>query len=156
MSLMDKLNDFFGQDSSRADDYRDFDRRVRENPGDISDEEAARRYREMMSNADDNFDDGGEGERGFGNLSSDERRQVAQRYREANDDKGRSFEGYNRDLNDDEASSPRELNRMTREAARKDPDLLDSIFGNKGPLSSTAGRAVLAGLAAAAARKYLK
>ena len=67
---MDKLNQFFGQDTKREDEYRDFERRYRENPDSISDEEAARRYREMAQHDDmndmDDPDTEAEYERGGG------------------------------------------------------------------------------------------
>jgi hypothetical protein len=153
--LLGKLEGFFNQDPKREEDYRDFERRTREDPNSISDEEAARRYREMMANQADDPADDEEGEKAFNQMPAEDRRKLAQRYREANDDNGRSFQGYNRDMNDEQASSPRELSRMTREAARNDPDLLESVFGKNSPLSSTAGKAALAGLAAIAARKFL-
>lgn len=154
--LLGKLEGFFKQDPQREQDYRDFDKRVQNDPNSISDEEAARRYREMVANQeDDDPETEAESERAFDKLPADDRRKLAQHYREANDDSGRSFQGYNKDLDDEQASSPRELSRMTREAARKDPDLLEGLFGKNSPLSSTAGKAALAGLAAFAARKFL-
>lgn len=55
--MFDKRNEFFAQDSNREQDYRDFERRYRENPESISDEEAARRYREMMAQHSDDLDE---------------------------------------------------------------------------------------------------
>ncbi len=154
--LLGKLEGFFNQDPKREEDYRDFERRAREDPNSISDEEAARRYREMMANLDDNDPDTEtESERAFDKLSPEDRRKLAQHYREATNDSSRPFQGYSKDVNEDQATSPRELSRMTREAARNDPDLLESLFGKNSPLSSTAGKAALAGVAALAARKFL-
>ncbi len=155
--LLGKLEGFFGQDKNREQDYRDFERRVREDPSSISDEEAARRYREMMANQDDDNspETQAENERAFDQMPADDRRKLAQRYREANDDSGRSFQGYDQGMDEEKAASPRELSRMTREAARNDPDLLEGLFGKNSPLTSTAGKAALAGLAALAARKFL-
>ena len=153
--LLGKLEGFFGQDKNREQDYRDFEKRQREDPNGISDEEAARRYREMMANDDDDSPETqAEQEKAFGQLSPEERKQVAARYKQANDDPSSTFQGY--DANDEEtASSPRELSRMSKRAAKEDPDLLEGIFGKGSPLTSTAGKAALAGLAAFAARKFL-
>ncbi|MDG5726841.1 hypothetical protein, partial [Acinetobacter baumannii] len=81
------------QDSSKQDEYRDFDRRYHEDPDGISEEEAARRYREMMAHTDDDLDDPeaeAEYERAFSRMSPDERRELARHYREAHHDGSRS------------------------------------------------------------------
>lgn len=158
--MFDKLNEFFTQDSSREQDYRDFERRYRENPDSISDEEAARRYREMMAQHSDDLDDDSpetqsEFERAFSKLSPEERRALAQRYQQASRDSSRSYQGYRDDLDEERAASPRELARMTQRASREDPDLLESLMGPNSPLSGTGGRMAMAGLAALAARRFL-
>ena len=154
---MDKLTDLFGGDKGRQDDLRDFERRHRENPDDISEQEAARRYREMMANTQDADEDEemqGEYERAFSHMSSEERRTLAERYQEAHHDSRRSFEGYaGQDLG--HAASPRELGRMTRHAAQRDPDLLQQLIGPNSPLSGRVGKMVMAGLASYAAKRFL-
>lgn len=155
--MFDKLNQFFGQDQGRADDYRDFEQRVRDDPDSISDAEAARRYREMMAQQDDAQDDpttDAEYEEVFARMSPDERRELARRYMDASRDKDRPFDGY-RDEGEERAASPRELGRMTRQASRQDPDLLEGLLGQGSPLTSTGGKIAMAGLAALAARKFL-
>ena len=155
---MDKLTDLFGGDQSRQDDLRDFERRHRENPDDISEEEAARRYREMMEHSQDSDEDEemhGEYERAFSQMSPEERRSLAQRYQEADRDGGRSFEGYPKDQDLERSASPRELGRMTRHAARKDPDLLQQLTGPNSPLSGRIGKMAMSGLAAFAAKRFL-
>jgi len=157
--MFDKLNEFMGQDTNRQDEYRDFERRYRENPESISDEEAARRYREMMAHLDDGIEDDpdaeSEYERAFSRMSEDERRELARRYQEANRDSSRSFQGYRDGQDLDRASSPRELGRMTRQASQQDPDLLESLLGSNSPLNSTGGKMAMAGLAAFAAKRFL-
>ena len=155
---MDKLNDLFGGDQSRADDLRDFERRHRENPDDISDEEAARRYREVMAHTEDADEDEemqGEYERAFSQMSPEERRSLAQRYQEADRDDSRPYSGYRQDQDLEQASSPRELGRMTRQAAQKDPGLLEQLMGPGSPLSGRVGRMAMSGLAAYAARRFM-
>ncbi len=155
--MFDKLNDFFGQDNSRQDDYRDFDRRLREDPNSISDEEAARRYREMAQHQGDQDDPemDAEYENAFSKLSPQERRTLAEHYQKANNDSSRSFQGYNDGQDLEQASNPRELGRMTRKASQQDPDLLTSLLGSNSPLNSTGGKMAMAGLAAFAAKKFL-
>ncbi len=160
--MFDKLNEFFGQDSSREQDYRDFERRYREDPSSISNEEAARRYREMMQHQDDtDIDDANdpeaeaEYEQAFSKMSPDERRALARRYQEANRDDSRSFQGYRDGTDPEQAASPRELSRMTRQASKQDPDLLTSLLGPNSPLNSTGGKVAMAGLAAFAAKRFL-
>ena len=156
--MYDKLNQFFGQDSNREGDYRDFERRLRENPDSISDEEAARRYREMAQHHDDP-DDGpemdAEYEQAFSRMSSDERRELARHYQEAHSDNNRSFQGFPDSMDMNRASSPRELGRMTRQASQQDPNLLESLLGGNSPLASTGGKMAMAGLAALAAKRFL-
>ena len=156
---MDKLNQFFGQDTKREDEYRDFERRYRENPDSISDEEAARRYREMAQHDDmndmDDPDTEAEYERAFSRMSPDERRELARRYQDASRDSSSGFNGYRDDYDDNRASSPRELGRMTRQASQQDPNLLEGLLGQGSPLTSTGGKIAMAGLAALAARKFL-
>jgi len=156
--MFDKMNEFFGQDQNRQDEYRDFERRYRENPDQISEQEAARRYREMMAHMDDSDEDEevhSEYERTFGQMSPQERRTLAERYQQATRDNSRAYDGYQDDYDLDRASSPRELARMTRRAAQKDPDLLQQLMGQNSPLSGTAGKMALAGLAAFAAKRYM-
>lgn len=156
--MFDKLTQFMDQDSSRKDDYRDFERRHREDPDGISDEESARRYREMMAHAPDDLDDpeaDAEYERAFSKMSEGERRELAQRYQAAHRDSSRSFGGYQDDHDLDRASSPRELGRMTRQASQQDPDLLTSLLGPGSPLASRGGKMAMAGLASFAVRRFL-
>ncbi len=155
--MQDKLSQFFGQDTNREQEYRDFERRYREDPDSISDEEAARRYREI-SQHDDDMDDPdteAEYERAFSRMSSDERQDLARRYQDAHRDSSRGFQGYRDDYDLDRASSPRELGRMTRQASQQDPNLLEGLLGQGSPLASTGGKMAMAGLAAFAAKRFL-
>ena len=155
--MQDKLSQFFGQDTNREQEYRDFERRYRENPDSISDEEAARRYREIAQHDDDmdGPDTEAEYERAFSRMSADERQDLARRYQDAHRDSSRGFQGYRDDYDLDRASSPRELGRMTRQASQQDPDLLEGLLGGNSPLASTGGKIAMAGLAAMAAKKFL-
>ena len=155
--MFDKLNQLMGQDSGKRDDYRDFERRYREDPDGISEEEAARRYREMMAHSDDDLGDpqaDAEYERAFSRMSPDERRELARRYQDASSGSSSPFDGFG-GLDLDRAASPRELGRMTRQASQQDPNLLEGLLGQGSPLTSTGGKIAMAGLAALAARKFL-
>lgn len=158
--MFDKIGEFLNQDPKRQEEYQDFQRRYQENPDQLSDEEAARRYRELMAQAggEDDYDDQEAQQaydEAFGKLSESERRALAERYLEATQDDSRPYQGYERGQDLDRASSPRELGRMTRKAAQQDPDLLEQIVGPNSPLSGKAGRMALAGLAVFAAKRFL-
>ena len=154
--MFDKLTEFMGQ-GGREDEYRDFERRYQEDPGSISQTEAAQRYRDMMAHAPDDLDDPdaeAEYERAFSQMSPEQRRELARQYQDADRDSSRSFGGFQgQDL--DQAASPRELGRMTRQAAQRDPSLLTSLLGSNSPLASPAGKRALMGLAMFAARRFL-
>jgi hypothetical protein len=151
--VTDALNDFFNQDTSRQQDYRDFVGRYDNDPEEISDVEAARRYREIMAKVDNDDQDMSNAYNDlFGKLNADERRQLAERFREANANDGRPYHGYDTNV---DSFSPRELGRMTRRAANQDPDLLEEIFGRNSPIASGKGKMILASLAVMAARKFL-
>lgn len=156
--MMDRLGQYFGQDQTRESDYRDFDQRYRQSPDNIDEREARTRYRDMMQNMDDDDDDEEmerEYERTFGQMPEQDRRALANQYRQATSDPQRSYQGYQDDYDENRASSPRELGRMTRRAAKQDPDLLEQLAGPGNPLAGTAGKLAMAGLAAAAASKFL-
>lgn len=155
--MFDKLDQFMGQDSNKQDEYRDFERRYREDPDGISEEEAARRYREMMAHSGDDLDDPeaeSEYERAFSRMSEGERRELARRYQDASSGSSSPFDGFG-GLDLDRAASPRELGRMTRQASQQDPNLLSSLLGPGSPLSGPAGRMALTTLASFAARRFL-
>ena len=152
-SFLDRLGDFFGQDTRREQEYRDFEQRYRENPNQISDAEAARRNREMMATMNDDNADYADDEV-FGRLSSQERRLMAQRYQEATRDPSRPYQGYPEGMSLDEASQPRNLGRLSRQAAREDGDLLEQLVGPDSPLNSTGARLALAGGAAYVASRF--
>jgi hypothetical protein len=124
---MDLLQQFLGGDRQRQDDYDDFVRRFQNDPHSISDEEAAHRYREMMRNAPpDALEEANE--YAFGQLDPQDRRQVAERFRQRHDDPSSPFQGFQyRD--DDEAADPRNLGRMMRQAEDQDPSFLEQILG---------------------------
>jgi hypothetical protein len=154
--MLDRLSQFLGQDESRQQEYRDFERRYNEDPNQISDAEAARRYREMMSQIDNDDDEdvGSAYDQAFGRMSEQDRRALAQRFREATRDPRRPYQGYPEDMDLDRAAQPRELGRMTRRASQEDPDLLEQLVGSNSPLNSTAGKMALAGAAAFLAQRY--
>ncbi|HMQ29363.1 MAG TPA: hypothetical protein PKD53_01495 [Chloroflexaceae bacterium] len=163
---MDLLQQFFG-DGGRQDDYDDFVRRFESSPEEISDEEASRRYREMLHNAPPELVEEAN-EHALTHLNTDQRRALARRFREANDDPGTSFHGFSfRD--EDEAAQPRNLGRMMKQADEQDQGLLEQILGvgqsrsmgggqggDPGSLLSTPlGKAALAAGAAFLANRFL-
>lgn len=156
--MFDRLKDFFDSDPRRRQDYELFEQTYRNDPDGISEREAARRYRELMARTEESDETDemlAEYERAFEHLTPEERRRLAERYLEANRDERRAFDGFPEDESVERASSPRELGRMTRRAAKTDPDLLEELVGPDSPLASRGGRLALAGLAAFAASRFL-
>jgi hypothetical protein len=150
---MDLLQKFFGTNPQAQQDYGEFVRRYQDDPNSISDEEAARRYREMMRNAPPDVAADAH-EHAFGQLPQQDRSALADRYRAAAQDPNRPFDGYNYS-DPNEAADPRNLGRMSRQAEQQDPDLFDKVLGKDSPLNSTLGRAALAGAAAYVASRVL-
>jgi hypothetical protein len=149
----DLLQKFLGTNPQRQQEYADFVQRYQDDPTSISDAEAARRYREMMRNAPPDLADQAH-DQAFGQLPSQDRRQLADRFRDATQDPNRPFDGYN--YNDpNQAADPRNIGRMARQADQQDPNLMDQLLGKNSPLNSTLGRAALAGAAAYIASRVL-
>ena len=73
---MDLLQKFFGTNPQRQQEYGEFLDRYQRDPGSISDEEAARRYREMMRNAPPDLA-AQANEHAFGQLPQQDRRALA-------------------------------------------------------------------------------
>ncbi len=111
---MDLLQKFLGSNPQKQQDYADFVQRYQNDPNSISDEEAARRYRELMRNAPQNLADEAH-QHGFGQMPEQDRQQLAQQYQDANRNPGRPFDGYNSN-NPNDAADPRQLGRMTQQA----------------------------------------
>lgn len=152
--LMDRLGQFFGQDNTRQQEYQDFTQRYQNDPSQISDAEAARRYREMASQLDDDDLDEAH-EQAFNQMTPQDRRAMAQQYQQATRDPQRPYQGYPSDMDLDQAADPRNLGRMTRQAGQQDPDLLEQIVGPNSALNSTGAKLAMAGAAAFLASKYL-
>lgn len=151
---MDLLQKFFGTNPQRQQEYGEFLDRYQRDPGSISDEEAARRYREMMRNAPPDLA-AQANEHAFGQLPQQDRRALADHFRSASQDPNRPFDGYS--YNDpNEAADPRNLGRMAGRASEQDPDLLGQLVGPNSPLNSTIGKAALAAGAAFLASRVLR
>lgn len=152
--MLDRLGQFFGQDNSRQQEYQDFTQRYNQDPSQISDAEAARRYREMMSQMhDQDLDD--VNEQAFGQLPPQDRRVLAQRFQDATRDPNRPYQGYPQNMELDQAADPRQLGRMAQQAGREDPDLLEQLVGPNSGLNSTGAKLAMAGAAAFLASRYL-
>ena len=150
---MDLLQKFLGTNPQRQQEYGDFVQRYQDDPNGISDSEAARRYRELLRNAPPELAEEAH-EHAFGQLPQQDRRQLADQFRDATQDPNRPFDGYN--YNDhNQAADPRSIGRMAHQAEGQDPDLLEQLIGKGSPLNSTLGRAALAGAAAYIASRAL-
>lgn len=150
---MDLLQQFFGTNPQRQQEYADFIQRYQDDPNSISDEEAARRYREMMRNASPNMAAEAH-QHAFEQLPQQDRRAVADRFRSATEDPNRPYDGYTYN-NVDEAADPRNLGQMAGRASEKDPDLLEQLVGKDSPLNSTMGKVAMAAGAAFLASRFL-
>lgn len=150
---MDLLQQFFGTNPQRQQEYADFVQRYQDDPNSISDEEAARRYREMMRNASPKMAAEAH-QHAFEQLPQQDRRAVADRFRSATEDPNRPFDGYTYS-NADEAADPRNLGQMAGRASEKDPDLLEQLVGKDSPLNSTMGKVAMAAGAAFLASRFL-
>jgi hypothetical protein len=154
--MMDRLNQFFGQDNNRTQEYQDFSQRYQQDPHQISEAEAARRYREMMAHGqfdDNDLDD--VHEQSFNQMPEQDRRALAQRFQSATQDPSRPYQGYPQDMDLDQAAQPRNLGRMARRSAQEDPDLLEQLVGPNSGLNGTGAKLAMAGAAAFLASKYL-
>lgn len=154
--LMDRLGQFFGQDPNRQQDYQDFAQRYQNDPSQISEAEAARRYRELMASGqlrDDDVDEANQ--QAFQQMPQQDRRALAEQFQQATRDPRRPYQGYPQDLGLDQAADPRQLGRMASRASREDPDLLEQLVGPNSPLNSTGAKLAMAGAAAYLASKYM-
>jgi hypothetical protein len=150
---IDLLQQFFGTNPQRQQEYSDFLQRYNNDPNSISDEEAARRYREMMRNAPPDLA-AQANQHAFGQLPQQDRTALADQFRHASQDPNRPFDGYTYN-NPNEAADPRHLGRMASQASQQDPDLLTQLVGPNSPLNSTLGKAALAAGAAFLASRVL-
>lgn len=153
MAINDLLQQIFGGDKQRQDDYADFARRAQQDPSSISDEEAARRYREMMRNAPPEVVAEANAHVAE-QLPQEDRDKMADVFRKATNDPDRPYDGYNYP-DHDTATKPDSLGRMAGQASQQDPDLLEQLAGKDSPLNSTIGRAALAAGAAYLASRVL-
>lgn len=152
--MMDRLGQFFGQDPQRQQDYQNFSQRYQQDPNSISDQEAAQRYRELMSQANPQDVEAAH-QQAFGQLPEPDRQQLAQQFQQAHQDQSRPFQGYPQGMDLNSAAQPQQLSRMAAQAHQQDPDLMTQLVGPSSPLASTGGKLALAGAAAFLASRYL-
>lgn len=133
-------------------DYLDFLKRYQDDPSSISDAEAARRYREMMSNTPAGMSADAHAS-ALDHLSAAERAKLAEQYKQAHNDPNSPFDGYTSD--DDQAADPSNLGRMAAQAGQQAPDLFDKVLGQGSPLGGTLGKMAMAGVAAYMASRML-
>jgi hypothetical protein len=150
---LDRLQEMLGGSPQQQQDAADFLRRYQDDPGSISDAEAARRYREMMRNAPADMAADAHSS-ALDQLSAEERAKLADQYKQAHNDPNSPFDGYQHD-DPSQAADPGNLGRMAHQAEQQDPDLFDKIFGQGSPLGSTLGKLAMAGVAAYMASRVL-
>lgn len=145
---IDLLQQILG--GGQQQDYQDFLRRYQQNPAEISDAEAAQRYRELMRNAPAGVAADAHAQ-ALSRLSAAERGKLAEQYQQAHDNTNSPFDGFVQN----DPSDPANLGRMAHQAEQQDPDLFDKVFGQGSPLGGTLGKMVLAGVAAYMASRVL-
>ena len=150
---MDLLQQFLGRSPQRQQEYADFLQRFQSDPNSISDEEAARRYREMMQNASPELA-AQANQQVFSQLPQQDRQALAQHFQRAHNDPNQQFDGYTYS-DPNQAADPRNLGRMASQATQQQPDLLRQLVGQNSPLNSTAGKIALAAGAAYLASQVL-
>ena len=154
--IFDQLGQFLNQNPQQQQQYQQFADQYDNDPSQISDAEAARRYREMMAQANPNSQAVQQAhQQAFSQMSQQDREAMAQQYQQATQDPNRPYQGYQQQYTLQEAAEPQQLAQMTQQAAREDPDLLESLVGPNSPLSGTAGKLALAGAAAFLAKQFL-
>lgn len=150
---IDMLQKFLGSDPQRKEEYSDFVQRYQDDPNSISNEEAARRYREMMRNSPSGLAAEAH-DQAFAQVPQEDRRKLAEKFQGATQDPERPFNGYHFP-DTDQAADPRNIGQMAHQAETQDPDLLEQLIGKDSPLNSTLGRAALAGAAAYIASRVI-
>ena len=150
---MDLLQQFLGRSPQRQQEYADFLQRFQSDPNSISDEEAARRYRELMQNASPDVA-AQANEHVFSQLPQQDRSALASHFQSAHNDPDQPFDGYTYG-DPNQAAEPRNLGRMASQAAQQEPDLLGQLVGQNSPLDSTLGKVALAAGAAYLASRVL-
>ena len=150
---LDLLQQFLGGSPQKQQEYSDFLQRYQQDPSSISDAEAARRYRELMSKSQPDLAADAHAQ-ALGQLPPEQRSQIAQKYQEAHQDPNSPFDGYQYS-DPSQAADPRNLGKMAHQAEQQSPDLFDKVFGEGSPLGSTAGKVALAGVAAYLASRVL-
>jgi hypothetical protein len=150
---IDMLQKFFGSNPQHQQEYSDFVQRYQDDPNSISNDEAARRYRDMMRNSPSGLAADAHDE-AFAQVPQADRRKLAEHFQGAAQDPNRPFNGYHFP-DPDQAADPHNIGQMAHQAGTQDPDLLEQLIGKDSPLNSTLGRAALAGAAAYIASRVI-
>jgi hypothetical protein len=150
---IDMLQKFFKSNPQHQQEYSDFVQRYQDDPNSISNDEAARRYREMLRHSPSGLAADAHDE-AFAQVPQADRRKLAEHFQGATQDVDRPFNGYHFPTTD-EAADPHNIGQMAHQAETQDPDLLSQLIGKDSPLNSTLGRAALAGAAAYIASRVI-
>ncbi len=154
--IFDQLGQFLNQNPQAQQQYQQFADQYDNDPSQISDEEAARRYRELMAQADPNSPAVQQAnQQAFSQMSEQDREALAQQFQQATQDPNRPYQGYPQQYTLQQAAQPQQLGQMAQQAAKDDPDLLESLVGPNSPLASTGAKLALAGAAAFLAKQFL-
>jgi len=154
--ILDQLGQFLNQNPQSQQQYQQFADQYDNDPNAISDEEAARRYRELMAQAQYNNPQVQQAhQQAFSQMSQQDREVLAQQFQQATQDPNRPYQGYPQQYTLREAAEPQQLGQMAHQAAQEDPDLIQNLMGPNSPLQSTGAKLALAGAAAFLAKQFL-
>lgn len=154
--VFDQLGQFLNQNPQQQQQYQQFSDQYDNDPSQISDAEAARRYRELMAQANPNDQMVQQAnQQAFSQMPQQDREALAQQFQQATQDPNRPYQGYQQSYTLQQAAEPQQLGQMAQQAAREDPDLLESLVGPNSPLNSTGAKLALAGAAAFLAKQFL-
>ena len=120
----------------------------------LTDEEASQRYRQILSQLP-REEAAQLNALALTQVAPDQRRVLASGLKQAHNDPGSSFDGYDDD-DDDVAATPQRLGQMSAKAAQQDPALVNNLFGGENSgLGGQIGKAALAALAAMLLRNLM-
>ena len=154
---MSNLMEMLGGGGGRREEYEDFVQRFdRGKPWEgIDDDEARQRYDEVSSELpDDDYELSAR--EAFERLDPQERKQMAQMLRQRGRQQQVDLGEFDQD-DDERLSDPKRLAAMTRHVRKKQPGGLGALLGGGGGVAGNPlAKAALSGIAAMAAKKFMR
>jgi len=122
--------------------------------GGLNDQDVAQRYQNTVQYAPPEVMQQAH-EEAFSRLSPQEQQQIVNQFQQAHNDPNQPFQypGFNN--GGQQTYSPAQMGGMARQAQQQQPDLLHSVLGQGGALSSPMAKMAMAGVAAFAAQRLM-